>query len=214
MPLTPISTNNSVKTWFWLDNYDEKVETNCGGGSVNITALMAFQEKDENAVLKELALNVPKTKNSAPIAEVETEHESLKVDPKKEPSLIPKVETPTYVDISQVASKYVFWLLLRKENGILQFRGPNDQVIPTFAGWLLRHRQNDVVTKTVEMYLPPISSKVTDFSTIFKYLSRLQKLSADVNMPYMNVILDIGAAMNAYKMMWNYPHKFANCVVH
>ena len=30
----------------------------------------------------------------------------------------------------------------------------------------------------------------------------------------MNVILDIGAAMNAYKMIWNYPHKFANCVVH
>ena len=93
--LTPISTNNSIKTWFWVDNYDEKVETNCGGGSVNITALMAFQEKDENAVLKELALNVPKTKNSAPIAEVETEHESLKVDPKKELPLIPKVETPT-----------------------------------------------------------------------------------------------------------------------
>ena len=121
---------------------------------------------------------------------------------------------PTYVDISQVASKSVFWLLLRKANGILQFRGPNDQVLPTFAGWLLKHRQNDVVTKTVEMYLPPISSKVTDSSTIFKYLSRLQKLSADVNMPYMNVILDIGAAMNAYKMIWNYPHKFANCVVH
>ena len=103
---------------------------------------------------------------------------------------------------------------MRKANGILQFRGPNDQVIPTFAGWLLKHRQNDVVTKTVVMYLPPISSKVTDFSTIFKYLSRLQKLSADVNMPYMNVILDIGAAMNAYKMIWNYPHKFPNCVVH
>ena len=57
---------------FWVDNFDEKVETNCGSGSVNIRALMAFQEKDENAVLQELALNVPETRNSAPIAEVES----------------------------------------------------------------------------------------------------------------------------------------------
>ena len=82
-PLTPINSNSSVKTCFWVDNYNEKVETNCGGDSINITALMAFQEKDENAVLQELSLNVPKTRNSAPIAEVETELQSLKVDPKK-----------------------------------------------------------------------------------------------------------------------------------
>ena len=83
LPLAPINSNSSVKTWFWVENYDEKVETNCGGGSVNITALMTFQKKNENAVLRELALNVPETRNSAPNAEVETELESLKVDVKK-----------------------------------------------------------------------------------------------------------------------------------
>ena len=107
--------------------------------------------------------------------------------------MIPQVENATNVDTSQVALKYVIWLLLRKTNGTVQFRGPNDQVVPTFPGWMLNHRQNEVVAKTVEMYLPPISFKVTDFSTIFKYFGRLQNLSADVNMPYVNVIPDIRA---------------------
>ena len=78
--------------------------------------------------------------------------------------------------------KYVIWLLLRETNVIVQL-GANDQVIPSFSGWLLQHRQNDVVTMTVETYLPPMTSKVTDFSTIFQYLQRLQKFSNHVNMP-------------------------------
>ena len=208
LPLTPTNSNSSVKTWFLVDNYDEKVETNCGGDSVNITSLMAFQEEVENAVLQELTLNVPKTRNSAPIAEVETELESLKVDPKKELPMIPKVENATNVDTLQVALKYVIWLLFRKTNDIVQFRGPNDQVLPTCPGWMLKHHQNEVVTMIVEMYLPPINSKVTDVPTpppppIFKYLSRLQNLSDDVNMPYVNVILDIGTAMNTSMKIWN-----------
>ena len=35
-----------------------------------------------------------------------------------------------------------------------------------------------------------------------------------VNLPYVNVFLDVGAAMNAYKLVWNYPDKFSNVLVH
>ena len=33
-------------------------------------------------------------------------------------------------------------------------------------------------------------------------------------MPYVNVTLDLGAAMDAYKLIWNYSEKFANVVIH
>ena len=42
----------------------------------------------------------------------------------------------------------------------------------------------------------------------------MQKLAAEVNMPYVNVTLDVGAAMNAYKLCWNYPERFKNVLIH
>ena len=74
-------------------------------------------------------------------------------------------------------------------------------------GWDLKHRSHNELKKTVITYLPPIDSKVTDFSTIFAYylLAYLQKLAADVNMPYVNIIPDVGAAVNTYKALWSQP---------
>ena len=57
----------------------------------------------------------------------------------------------------------------------------------------------------METYLPPIDSKVTDLKTIYKYLKYLQGLAADANVLLVNTTLDAGAAINAYKVIWNYP---------
>ena len=66
------------------------------------------------------------------------------------------------------------------------------------------------IKQTVNTYLLPLNSPVTEFATIFKYLTYMQSLAKIVNMPYVNVFLDVGAAMNAYKLVWNYPDKFSN----
>ena len=42
----------------------------------------------------------------------------------------------------------------------------------------------------------------------------MQKLAEEVKMPYMNVTLDVGAAMNAYKLSWNYPERFNNVLIY
>ena len=63
-------------------------------------------------------------------------------------------------------------------------------------------------------YLPPIDAKVTEFSTINQYLSYMQKLAEEANMPYVNASLDVGAAMNAYKLISNHPKKFGNVIIH
>ena len=60
--------------------------------------------------------------------------------------------------------------------------------------------------KTVEIYLSPIKTKVTDFKTIYYNVKYLQQLANGVNMPYVNTILDVGAAINASKFLWNYPY--------
>ena len=57
----------------------------------------------------------------------------------------------------------------------------------------------------METYLPLIDSKVTDLKIIYKYLKYLQGLAADANVLLVNTTLDAGAAINAYKVIWNYP---------
>ena len=71
-----------------------------------------------------------------------------------------------------------------------------------------------MLSKTELTYLPPINAKVTDFKTIIKYLEYLQSLSAKVNMKYVNVTLDLGAAINAFKTVWECPLKFSNVFIH
>ena len=76
-----------------------------------------------------------------------------------------------------------------------------DQIVPIFKGWMtqIRNVQKNTIQKTAETFLAPITSKVTDFHTIQKYLSSLQNLGRSVNMAYVNITLEVGVAINAYK---------------
>ena len=42
----------------------------------------------------------------------------------------------------------------------------------------------------------------------------LQNLANDVNIPYVNITLDCGAAVNAFKMKWNQQETFQDIVIH
>ena len=72
----------------------------------------------------------------------------------------------------------------------------------------------DNIFQTIETYLPPLTTKVTDPVTIYRYMQYLQQLTAETNMEYVNITLDIGAAINAYKVLWSYPNIFKNIVFH
>ena len=61
--------------------------------------------------------------------------------------------------------------------------------------------------------MPPIAAKVTDLKTVWQYFTYLQELAKSVNSKYVNVVMDMGAAINAYKMIWNFPEKFGNIVI-
>ena len=59
-----------------------------------------------------------------------------------------------------------------------------------------------------------IAAKVSDFKTKWQNLTYLQELAKSVNSKYVNVVMDMGAEINAYKMIWNFPEKFGNIVIH
>ena len=69
------------------------------------------------------------------------------------------------------------------------------------------------ISRTFEIYLPPVPSKVTDPNTIYEYMLDLQSITANVNMKYAK-ITDVGAAINAFKELYTYPETFSNVVLH
>ena len=93
------------------------------------------------------------------------------------------------------------------------------QCQPSLSGFLLRLRKlqypnNTPVLKTVETYLPPISTKVTEAKTIEKYMKFLMKIAKSMNLRYCQIVLDVGAAMNAYHMIWKHSKVFSNVIPH
>ena len=117
-------------------------------------------------------------------------------DAKKEPPQINNLHKPSFTyDTRSYTTDYLLWVILRMQNAF-------DQLIPVYSRWKLQTRRKDTaaaVTKT----LPPITFKVTDYETIHKYMEYLQTLASEVGMPYVNIKLDVGAAINAYKYLWD-----------
>ena len=210
-PKYPLQT---VVTVFWADNFDKNVDKENGGGAINITTIMAFQEHTIGAVHGDRKFNIPKTKSRKVSVEFDT-HDNIIFDKKQEPDAIKfqRIEDNFSDCIGEFTCKYFTWLFLRYSNRI-------EQVHPNFAGMLLRLRQKECIahstkiSKTVETYLPPLPTKVTDSKTIYSYFQYFQKLAEEMNMPYVNVTLDVGAAINAYKLLWKYTKQFSNVIIH
>jgi hypothetical protein len=206
LPLIPKDSNNYVLTVFWVDNFDMKVESQTGCNSIHTTHLVAFQEESPGSISRTMHVSMERTKDRQ--VHYDIPRMQLVVNSKKEPALMPRTyeaeETPSFTKMFQT---YFLWLWLRRENSF-------DQQAPNFSGWLLQHRCNNNLMKTVQTYLPPINLKVNDFETIATYMEYLQSLAKTANMPFVNIILDVGAAMNAFKMVWNHPMKFKNVVIH
>ena len=63
LPLGPATPSNTVFTHFWADNIDLNIERMVGGGSINITHLMAFQEWSHGATANTEGIIIPKKKS-------------------------------------------------------------------------------------------------------------------------------------------------------
>lgn len=192
--------NETVLTYFWVDNFDINMECQKGGGSIHTTHLMAFQESSDglpNNTNQEVTFVRSKRRKITPDNEVNIPLPIINKN--QEPPKFENIISTAYSP-SKFSSLYVLWLCLRKWNSF-------DQTVPNFTGWLLKVRekrfQNEKFIKTLETYLPPIVTKVTEYASIQKYIQYLQSLAASVNMPYTSITLDMGAAINAFKFVWN-----------
>ena len=137
LPLKPKFEKSPALTYFWVDNFDVKVDAATGGGSVNTTHLMAFQEQSGDT---EYIVNEPVTiiRDKSRVIEIPTcVVQPVKFNPKKGPMMInvPEKEK-SVINTRDFDSKYLAWLIMRKRNGLNEYGGVNVQVVSNFAGKL------------------------------------------------------------------------------
>jgi hypothetical protein len=211
LPLSPATDEHAVLTFFWADNFDMNLETQTGHGAINSTHMIAFQEESQ-FTMKRSTLKVKFARTGKrSIEQSNMEGEEMQVNPKKEPPSFVNYSADEIVKSQRLSAEhFLMWMIFR----LINF---GDQNVTSYFAWEMQNRiagENNTVQKTLTTYLPPINAKVTEFSTINQYLTYMQKLANEVNMPYVNVCLDLGATMNAYKFIWNFPLKFNNVVIH
>ena len=202
--------NEVVLTVFWADNFDMIVKNATGGDSVHTTHLVALQEQTENTSLEYIHVSIPKTKS--PKINVKEVPVAIRfVDAKKEPPPFNNQYNPSFTyDTGSCTTNYLLWVIRRKQNAF-------DQLVPIYSGWKSQMRRKDTGTaanKRTEYYLLPVTSKITDYETIHKYVEYLKTLASEVGMPYVNIMLHVGAAINAYKYLWNNYDIFNFVVIH
>ena len=103
LPLTPAQPEDSVTTFFGVDNFDKNIEAESGGCAVNITTMMAFQEMIENAIPSPRVISVEKT-SSRIIQDTQTfPNVVIKNNGKPEPT----IETFSNFDVEQYDSNVI-----------------------------------------------------------------------------------------------------------
>ena len=190
------------------------VENQTGKGSIYSTHMVAFQEHSQLSVVTIQKIKLEGTRRRS-LEHPEAETITISVDPTKEPSLLldSMPSEGSYLDPFPVETEYLAWAIFR----IFRKINAPDQVFPPYSAWKIQVRTScseEPVERTFVTYLLPIPAKVTDFSTVNQYLLYMQKLAEEVDMLHVNVTLDVRAAVNAYKLCWNYPERLKNVLIH
>ena len=174
-----------VLMYFWIDNFDVKVEKPIGGsGAVNTRDLMAFQEVpntvEANIIPKDrISLEKTRTRRLSKKPQVK-QQPTHKVNSNAEPRKFNKDTSFGTLFDEPVDETFFLWVIFRNHNA-------KDPMVPNFPGWLLKQCQNITPTsslkQTSENYLPPIVCKVSKFDTNETSFEYLEKLSKRCNMP-------------------------------
>ena len=111
LPLQPKSDEETVLTVFWADNFDKNVDKETGGGAINMTTIMAFQESSIGAVRVECKVSVPKTKPRTVTLNFD-KHNIVFYD-KQEPNItsFERVENESNCSLHEFSCKFLTWLL-------------------------------------------------------------------------------------------------------
>ena len=189
-----------VSTIFWWGNLNRNIETASGGGSIDNTPGVAFQEKSSGAVLWKEDIDIPKSKRSLVQPSTEKNLSSVKINSKvSRPSFVGKNTSPTRNHSQKVCEKLLMtWKSVRYLN--------TNNKKPQFVGWIVEKDPKSTQRSNNDDVL------ATNFKTD-RSPSIQQSLKCFMSHGSC-ITLDVGAAIKVFRVIWNNPVAWSDIVIH
>ena len=129
LPLVPATPSNTVFTHFWADKFDLNIERMVGGGSINTTHLMAFQEWSHGATTNTEGIIIPKKSRKLFYEGIAIQ--AKPIDKIREPTAVSadSMRQVTQINVAdKLFNSYFFlWTFIGKQHA-------SDQILPLFTG--------------------------------------------------------------------------------
>ena len=145
-----------VPTVFWWDNFDRKISRLSGGGTINTTPGIAFQEIAEGSRTEEFTINIEKSKCRSFLLRESTPVKIHSVDPKVNPKRFETVNDKN-TEKSDQETRDLLLLTLWK----LMRNAETSQGVPRFVGFQASIYARKDVAPTKMTYLPPIHTAIS-----------------------------------------------------
>lgn len=157
-----------------------------------------FQEDSASAKAADQNIDIPNSKRQSLALNNEEELPHVRINPKPNSDFLvdmPVVEETE--DVFEFVNKLLaLWKLCHHSSNA-------DQNWPRFSGLVTTLFKKVGSKKTVITYLPPIPKRISEYSTIIKIFYQSRQLAKQCNMNYTHIVMDVGAAMKAYQVVWN-----------
>ena len=118
-----------------------------------------------------------------------------KIDLKKNPDRFLQCHYSITANKKDINTLLTLWKLLKSGS-------PENEEWPRFIGFVIELYQTER-NQTTMTYLPSIQMLITEYPTIVSLFETSRKLAKNANMMYRHIIMDVGAAIKAYHVVWN-----------
>lgn len=96
---------------------------------------------------------------------------------------------------------------------LLRYGASDHKLWPRFIGFVKQLFQKQQ-SATILTYLPPIQTPITEYRTIVEIFVSSQNLARTMNMLYVHITLDVGAAIKAFHILWNDTDRWKDIIIH
>ena len=185
---------------------DKNIDRASGGGSIHVTPGIAFQEEVSGSETRISNIGQERSKRrSLKLAQ----HSNMilpKINPKKNPDRFVPCDYSVTPNTKYINTLLTVWKLLR--SGSSENNG-----WPRFIGFVIKLYQTEK-KQTAMAYLSPIQTPIAEYPTIVNLFETSRKLAQNANMIYTHIILDVGAAIKAYHVLWNDTDYWNDIIIH
>lgn len=200
---------------FWWDNFDRKIDRLGGGGSIHTTPGIAYQETVEGSRTENFTINIDRSKRRSLQIKESPAVRIHAIDPKVIPDRFDITtldgdatmgeednyddEEPTTQPETPESLLLTLWKLMRQAE--------TSESIPRFVGFVtLLYQKNNLLSTNM--------TSITEHRTLITLFEISQNLAKQANMKYAHITLDLGAAINAFRVVWNDKARWSNVIIH